>query len=102
MTETFRTDTFQKEVLESEIPVLVDFWAPWCTHCRDLEPLLEEFAENTDKIRTGKVNIDEEPALAQQYNIRSIPTVVLFKSGNAAERKTAPRDVGELEDMAGL
>lgn len=96
MIETFQTDTFQQEVLSSELPVLVDFWAPWCSHCRTLEPLLEEFAENARDIRVGKVNIDEEPELAERYNIRSIPTVLLIRDGAVEGRKTAPQDIEEL------
>ncbi len=99
MIENFKTDTFDKEVLQSPQPVLVDFWAPWCVHCRVLNPVLEEFAENTRDIRVGKVNIDEEPRLAEQYQIRSIPTVLLIKNGAVTAKKTAPQDSEELEDM---
>ena len=97
--ETFKTNTFQEDVLQSSTPVLVDFWAPWCTHCRVLSPMLEVFAKTTDNIRIGKVNIDEEPELAKQFGIMSIPTVLYIKDGVVKEKKTAPQDLEELEDM---
>lgn len=97
--ETFRTKTFQQDVLESPIPVLIDFWAPWCTHCRVLNPLLAEFAEDAENIRIGKVNIDEEPELAKQFGIMSIPTVLYIKNGNVIDKKTAPQEIEDLEDM---
>lgn len=99
MIENFKTETFDKEVLQSHQPVLVDFWAPWCVHCRVLNPVLEEFAETAKDIRIGKVNIDEEPKLAEQYQIKSIPTVLLIKDGAVSAKKTAPQDPEELEDM---
>ena len=82
---TITKDNFQAEVLESDVPVLVDFWAVWCGPCRMLAPTIEEIAaEYEGKIKVGKVNIDEEPQLAMQYGIMSIPTVILFKDGKAA------------------
>lgn len=97
--ENFNTNSFDQEVLNSSIPVLVDFWAPWCTHCRVLNPLLAEFAENAENIRIGKVNIDEEPELAKKFGIMSIPTVLYIKDGTVMDKKTAPQELEDLENM---
>ena len=79
-------DNFQKEVLESEGLVLVDFWAPWCMPCRMLAPTIEEIAEEMDgKVKVCKMNVDESVQYPQQYGIMSIPTVLLFKNGEIVE-----------------
>ena len=76
------TETFKKEVLESEVPVIVDFWAQWCRPCLMLAPVLEEVAKDYEgKVKVAKVNVDEEGYLANQYRISSIPTVLLFENG---------------------
>ncbi len=74
-------DNFQKEVLESDKPVIVDFWATWCGPCRMLGPVVEEIAEEHPEIKVCKVNVDDEPDLAQEYGVMSIPFVVSFKNG---------------------
>ena len=74
-------DTFQKEVLESDKPVIVDFWATWCGPCRMLGPVVEELAEEHPEIKVCKVNVDDEPDLAQEYGVMSIPFVASFKGG---------------------
>lgn len=76
------TETFRKEVLESDVPVIVDFWAQWCRPCLMLAPVLEEIsADFAGKVKVAKVNVDEEGMLAQQYRISSIPSVMLFENG---------------------
>ncbi|SEQ90672.1 thioredoxin [Treponema bryantii] len=74
-------DTFQKEVLESDKPVIVDFWATWCGPCRMLGPIVSELAEEHPEIKVCKVNVDDEPDLAQQFNVMSIPFIATFKNG---------------------
>lgn len=82
MEYTFTTENFETEVLGSDVPVLVDFWATWCMPCRMLAPVIEEIAsENEGKIKVGKVNVDENPDLARKYHVMSIPTVLVFKNG---------------------
>lgn len=82
MEYTFTTENFETEVLGSDVPVLVDFWATWCMPCRMLAPVIEEIAsENEGKIKVGKVNVDENPDLARKYRVMSIPTVLVFKKG---------------------
>jgi len=81
-------EEFEREVLASDVPVLVDFWAPWCAPCRMLAPTLEELAqEYAGRIKVFKVNTDELPILAMQYGIRGIPTVILFVDGEPADVK---------------
>ena len=75
---------FQAEVLEADKPVLVDFWAPWCGPCRIVAPHLEELASERDDIRIVKLNTDENPQVSAQYNVMSIPTLLLFKHGQRA------------------
>ncbi|MCF7929678.1 MAG: thioredoxin [Spirochaetales bacterium] len=79
---TLTNDNFKSEVLESDIPVLVDFWAEWCMPCKMISPMLEQIAdEHQGKVKVGKLNVDEEADLAAEYNILNIPTVMLFKDG---------------------
>ena len=82
MEYTFTTENFEAEVLNADVPVLVDFWATWCMPCRMLAPVIEEIAsENEGKITVGKVNVEENPDLARKYRVMSSPTVLVFKNG---------------------
>jgi thioredoxin 1 len=79
-------DSFQAEVIESEKPVLVDFWAPWCGPCRVVAPVLEEIAQERDDLRIVKLNIDENQETTAKYQVLSIPTLILFKDGAEAKK----------------
>jgi thioredoxin 1 len=78
--------TFQAEVIESETPVLVDFWAPWCGPCRVVAPVLEEIASERDDVRVVKLNVDENQQTAAQFGVMSIPTMIIFKAGRPAKQ----------------
>ena len=80
------TKNFSQEVEASKLPVLLDFWASWCGPCRMLSPVVDELAEQYDgKVKFGKVNVDEQPRLAMNYNVQSIPTLLFFKDGKAVD-----------------
>ncbi len=93
--------TFQVEVLESETPVLVDFWAPWCGPCRMVSPVLEEIHNEREDLRVVKLNVDENQATAVKYEVLSIPTMILFKNGTMVKKQIGaqpkPRIEAELE-----
>jgi thioredoxin 1 len=83
----FTDDNFEEEVLKSDKPVLVDFWAVWCAPCRMIAPVIDEIADTYgSKVKVGKVNVDDNSKTPNQYGIRSIPTVMLFKDGKVAEQ----------------
>ncbi len=92
---TFTDENFQREVLESTQPVLVDFWAAWCGPCRVLGPVVEELAgELAGQARVGKLNVDENPGIASEYGVRSIPTVLIFDRGKVVDSSigVVPKD----------
>lgn len=97
---TLTAENFENEVLKSDIPVLVDFWATWCGPCRMLAPTVAEIAvEYEGKIKVGKVNVDEQPSIARDYRILSIPTLILFKDGKAAATSVGFKPKEQIEAM---
>jgi len=83
---TVTKDNFQKEVIDSSVPVLMDFWASWCGPCKMLSPVIDEISEETAGIKVCKVNVDEQPELAGQFGVMSIPTLVVMKNGKIANK----------------
>lgn len=84
---TVTDQTFETEVLNSDIPILLDFWAPWCAPCRFVGPILEQISEERDgKLKIGKLNVDDNRRTAEQFQITGIPTMILFKGGKPIER----------------
>ena len=90
---------FQNEVIESDKPVLLDFWAPWCMPCRMVGPVLEEIAAERSDIKVGKVNVDEQPELARQFQVMSIPTLLVIKNGRIVDQSVGARPKGAILSM---
>ena len=96
---TITKDNFENEVLKSDIPVLVDFWASWCGPCRMMSPIVDQIAEEVTNCKVGKINVDEEGELAQQFGIMSIPTLLVFRDGKVANQSVGVRDKAFVIDM---
>ena len=100
---TITAQNFEAEVLRSEIPVLLDFWATWCPPCRALSPIVAEIAaELAGRVKVGKVNVDEEPVLGAQFRISSIPTLIVFKDGKMAGQSVGLQDKSQILDLLAL
>ena len=98
--QNMNAEAFRAALAQSEKPVLVDFWAPWCTYCRRIGPAFDKIAQQyADSLIVGKVNIDEEPALAQQEQIEVIPTLVLYRGGQAVASIVAPESKAMIEQF---
>ena len=94
-----KKNNFQNEVLNSEMPVLLDFWAPWCGPCRMVGPIVDEIADERCDIRVGNVNVDEQPELAAQFGVMSIPTLVVMKNGKIVNQVTGARPKAQILAM---
>ncbi|MDO4337308.1 MAG: thioredoxin [Eubacteriales bacterium] len=92
---------FHNEVMNSDKPVLLDFWAPWCGPCRMVVPIVEEIAEERSDVKVGKVNVEEQPELASQFGVMSIPTLVVMKNGKAVNRAMGARPKEAILKMLG-
>ena len=92
-------NNFQSEVLDSDRPVLLDFWAPWCTPCRMEGPILDEIAGERSDIKVAKVNVDEQPELAGQFGVMSIPTLVVMKEGRIVQQAMGARPKAQILSM---
>ena len=92
-------NNFREEVLDSKVPVLLDFWAPWCGPCRMVVPIIDEIAGERSDIKVGKVNVDEEQELAGQFGVMSIPTLVVIKDGQVVNKAVGARSKKQILDL---
>ena len=97
---TFTTDNFEEEVLNSKLPVLIDFMADWCGPCKMMAPMIDEFAKEYDgELKVGKINVDDEGELAQRFGIMSIPSLLLFKKGEVVATSVGVKPKAEIQAM---
>ncbi|MCH2180852.1 MAG: thioredoxin [Mariniblastus sp.] len=99
MATEFTADNFETEVLQSDHPVVVDFWAPWCGPCRQIAPIIEELATENSDVTVGKLNVDEGEGIALKYGINTIPTILLFKGGEVVERVQGVTPKSKLQEL---
>ena len=92
-------NNFDREVMQSDRPVLLDFWAPWCAPCRMIMPSIETIAKERHDIKVGKINIDEEPELASRYGVMTIPTLLVIKNGEIANHAVGARSKQAIENL---
>jgi thioredoxin len=102
MADNVKTEDFDQEVLQSGQQVLVDFWAEWCGPCHAIAPVLDQIAEERSDLKVVKLNIDEEPSIAQRYGVMSIPTLILFKDGEPQAAAVGAMPKSMLEERLGL
>jgi len=93
------SENFEREVVNSRVPVLIDFWASWCMPCRMMAPVLEELAKKHGEINVAKINVDEEPELANQFGVNGIPCFILFKDGKPVRQTVGYQPLSALEDI---
>ena len=98
---TITKENFEQEVLQSAKPVLLDFWASWCGPCRVLSPVVDEVAEERTDVKVGKVNVDEQPELAGQFGVMSIPTLLVFEQGKLVRQAVGARPKASVLDLLG-
>lgn len=97
---TITKENFQKDILDAAEPALIDYWAPWCSPCRMIAPIVDEVAQEYDgKIKVGKVNVDENREIAQEFGVMSIPTLIVFKGGKAVDRVVGFKPKNELKAL---
>jgi len=102
MADNVTEQNFDTEVLQSDKPVLVDFWAEWCGPCHAIAPVLDQIAQERSELKVVKLNIDEQPAVAQRYGVMSIPTLILFKEGEPQAAAVGAMPKSMLEERLGL
>jgi len=101
MVKTITAENFEQEVMQCEKTVVLDFWASWCGPCRMFTPIIEKFAEDNPEVMVGKVNIDEQPALTEKFNIMSVPTLVIMRGGDIVKKNAGVISKEAIEAMLG-